>query len=153
MSIEWSFAKKGVEYLGHVIKTGQLELQSPKIATVYGMRLPTSKAELKSFLGFAIAHRRFVPPFAKIENPFTELTKQRTPNAFVLGSEQLQAFATLKERLIHPRVLALPRNELTHHRCNWLHLNSPYSTPNKTSGKREASGRENGREISSALCS
>jgi Reverse transcriptase (RNA-dependent DNA polymerase) len=98
------FAKHEVNYLGHVIRPGILEMQQAKVDSLRQAKPSWNKTELRSFLGLANADRRFVPSFAKIAKPLTDLTKHDNPESFQLSSEELSAFMTLKEKLTHAPV-------------------------------------------------
>jgi hypothetical protein len=61
---------------------------------------------LKSFLGFARYYRKFVRNFGIICKPLTELLKKHS--LFQWTSVHQEAFAALKQALVHTPVLALP---------------------------------------------
>ena len=68
---------------------------------------PPTKKEVRSFLGLANVCRRFVPKFADIARPLTDLT--RNDATFQWQDEQQQAFESLKEALMTPPALDYPR--------------------------------------------
>jgi hypothetical protein len=103
------FAAREVDYLGHTIKPGRLQMQDAKVAALKGVRRPTTKTELRSFLGLANVYRRFVSGFARIAKPLTDLTKDEVPPLLPSWTaEQVGAFEELKRVLARPPVLALP---------------------------------------------
>lgn len=66
--------------------------------------------KLRSFLGLCYVHRTFVSGFANIAVPLNEMLKKGTPSEFYdLVDEQYNAYQNLKEHLVDPPVLALPR--------------------------------------------
>jgi len=67
---------------------------------------PKSTKELKSFLGLANFHRRFVNRFADIAAPLTRLTSDKVH--FSWTSEHQQAFDTLCNALFSPPILDYP---------------------------------------------
>lgn len=71
-----------VVHLGHLIRPVKLEMKKVGTETVQEMKLPTTKKEMRGFLGLEGADRRFVKVFAKISKPFTDLTKNETPTVF-----------------------------------------------------------------------
>ncbi|CDF40057.1 unnamed protein product [Chondrus crispus] len=73
-------------------------------------RLPRTQTELRSFLGMCNVYRRFIDHFAKIAAPLTAMLRKGGPDVLPnLDKEQTTAFQTLKECLISPPVLKLPR--------------------------------------------
>jgi transposase InsO family protein len=71
--------------------------------------VPCSISDIRTFLGFANYHRRFIRNFAEIANPLTRLTKKNAP--FVWTTEQQKAFDTLREALIKAPVLDHPHRD------------------------------------------
>ena len=68
--------------------------------------VPTSKKEVRAFLGLAGYYRQFVPQFATIAIPLMDLTQKKVPDK-VLWSDQCEAaFQALKKALTeHPILL------------------------------------------------
>ena len=73
---------------------------------------PTTKKELRSFLGLAGYYRKFVPGFATLALPLTERTKARCPEKVTWTEECEQAFSQLKAVLCSKPVLVLPDDAL-----------------------------------------
>jgi len=73
-----------------------------------GKPAPTSNKQLRSFLGLAGYYRAFVPNFAAIAVPLTDLTKKGTPDKLVWTEVQEQAFQILKKHVCSQPVLCLP---------------------------------------------
>ena len=106
------FFKEAVDYLGHVIRPGRLEVAEKNTAALKEAKLPRNQTELKSFLGLCNVYRRFVARFAAIAAPLTALLRKETPfNLPPFTEDQKRAFDTLRERLLSPPILALPRAE------------------------------------------
>ena len=66
---------------------------------------PKSVTEVCSFLGLAGYYRRFIPQFAKIAAPLTNLTRKNHPFAWSL--REGEAFQQLKDALLQAPVLQL----------------------------------------------
>jgi hypothetical protein len=81
-------------------------------ATLNNTKHPTTQTERRSFLGLCNVYRRFVRGFAKIAAPLNLLPRKREPPQLgPLSSEQVTAFDTLRDALLNPLILALPRIE------------------------------------------
>ena len=103
------FFQDKVEYLGHIIQPGQLRVNSHTTEGLKHCLPPTNQTELRSFLGMCNVYRRFVPNFARIAAPLSVRTGKNQPSEFQLDEAGLEAFNTLREHLLNPPVLALPR--------------------------------------------
>lgn len=74
--------------------------------------MSTNVAEVRSFLGLARYYARFIPQYAHLATPLSDLLgKEQT---FIWGTEQQEAFQTLKNQLIKSSVL------------KHSHLNQPF---------------------------
>jgi len=69
-----------VEYLGHVVRSGQLLANQKNIKTLAQALPPRSQPELKSFLGMCNVYWRFIKDYAHIAKPMTKLTRERLPH-------------------------------------------------------------------------
>lgn len=96
-----------VEYLGHVIEAGTVRPSQKKIAAVARFPRPMSAKAVQCFLGLTGYFRKFVPQFAVIARPLSQLLKNDVK--FVFGEEQELAFERLKAMLIRDPVLKLYR--------------------------------------------
>ena len=71
---------------------------------------PTTIGEIRTFLGFASYHRRFIKNFASIADPWTRLTKKKSK--FVWSEEQQNAFNKLKKGLVTAPMIHHPRLDI-----------------------------------------
>ena len=102
-----------VKYLGHVIKPGKLEIDATSTAALKQMEHPSTQTELRSFLGLCNVYRRFVPNYARIAAPLTDLLKKDKPIKLEpFGEAEATAFRSLIEAISSPPVLALPKVNL-----------------------------------------
>ena len=96
-----------VEFLGHVVGRGKLAPQQDKVDKIQSAALPTTKKQLRSFLGLSGYYRRFIPNNS-IAAPLTDKTRNIEPSNIVWTQSAKQAFNTLKSTLSNPPILHLP---------------------------------------------
>ena len=99
---------QSLQFLGHVVGKGMLQPQCNKITRIRDAKPPGTKKELRSFLGFVGYYRRFIPNFAALASPLTDLTKAKLPNRIEWGDSQEESFKALKAHLGSSPILQLP---------------------------------------------
>ncbi|XP_065921959.1 uncharacterized protein [Magallana gigas] len=67
-------------FLGHTIGSGKIKPMMSKVEAIQNFPIPTTKKKVKSFLGMIGFYRKFIPNFATVALPLTDLTRRRTPN-------------------------------------------------------------------------
>ncbi|CAI7868457.1 unnamed protein product [Closterium sp. NIES-53] len=75
------FALKKVQFLGHMVSAQGVHVDPKKIEAVRTWKTPENVKELQQFLGFANYYNRFVPQYAKIATPLTNLLKGSSPHS------------------------------------------------------------------------
>ncbi|CAK9834649.1 Retrovirus-related Pol polyprotein from transposon 17.6 [Anthophora retusa] len=100
------FLHREVAYLGHVIGENGVKPCPKKIESVQNYPRPKNAKNVREFLGLAGYYRRFINKFSHISKPLTALLKKE--NKFTWGSEQENAFSTLRNALCHEPVLQYP---------------------------------------------
>ncbi|CAI7811424.1 unnamed protein product [Closterium sp. NIES-53] len=103
------FALKKVQFLGHMVSAQGIHVDPKKIEAVRTWKTPENVKELQQFLGFANYYNRFVPEYAKIATPLTNLLKKNAP--FKWEDVHQQAMEQLKTALMSAPVLILPDPE------------------------------------------
>ncbi len=103
-----AFAKPQIKFLGHVVGSGETKILPEKIEALKAIQPPTTKKLVRSVLGMFGFFRSFIPHFAEIAVPLTELTKGKSTKKFELTEKQINAFETLKQELCSDRVLTPP---------------------------------------------
>jgi len=99
-----------VEYLGHIVRPGTLHVHNKNVDALRQASFPRTKTQLKSFLGMCNVYRRFVKDFAKRAKPLNALTRAEVhPMLPPPTAEQLASFEDLRQALLDPPVLALPK--------------------------------------------
>ncbi|GKF21912.1 reverse transcriptase domain-containing protein [Tanacetum coccineum] len=94
--------KEGIVH-GHKISKKGIEIHKAKIDVIAKLPHPNTVKGIRSFLGHAGFYRRFIKDFSKISRPMTHLLKKDTP--FIFSEECIQAFQTLKKKLIEASIL------------------------------------------------
>jgi len=100
------FATDTVEYLGHICTPLDVKPDPQKVRAVIEYPVPRSVRDIRSFIGLAGYYRRHVPNFARLAQPFTNLTKKDIP--FIWTEEQQKAFEGLKQILSTELLLVYP---------------------------------------------
>ncbi|CAI7878974.1 unnamed protein product [Closterium sp. NIES-54] len=100
------FALKKVQFLGHMVSAEGVHMDPRKIKAVKKWKVPENMKELLHFLGFANYYNRFVPQYAKIAAPLTDLLKKFTP--YKWDTPHHQAMEQLQTALTTTPILILP---------------------------------------------
>ncbi|KAD6118885.1 hypothetical protein E3N88_10156 [Mikania micrantha] len=100
------FWVKEVQFLGNIVNEKGIHVDPAKIEAVKNWNAPKTPTEVRSFLGLDGYYRRFIANFSKIAVPLTSLTQKDKP--YVWGSQQKEAFQTLKHKLCNAPILTLP---------------------------------------------
>jgi hypothetical protein len=99
---------RNIGFVGQVIGEGKVAIETEKLEQIRDAEQPKTKKQVRSFLGLAGYYRRFIPNFAEIAVPLTDLTKKGQPNAVKWGQPQEHAFKTLRDLLTRAPILRLP---------------------------------------------
>lgn len=96
-----------VQYLGHVIGDGFCGCQDDKITKIRDAPRPTTKKQVRAFLGLVGYYRDFIPQFTTVALPLYDLVKKHSPNKVAWGPEQEEALTCLKGCLTKQPILHL----------------------------------------------
>ncbi|XP_046602593.1 uncharacterized protein LOC124296600 [Neodiprion lecontei] len=97
------FLYKKVSYLGYELSGNGIEPGVHKVAAIREFPAPTNVHEVRRYLGLTGYFRKFVPRYAHIAEPLTDLLKM--DNEFVWGDEQNRAFESSRAKLTEQPVL------------------------------------------------
>ena len=95
-------------FLGHELEELGIKPTAQMTSKIEQAPAPTTKKQLRSFLGLVGYYRSFVPNFAAIAVPLTDLTRKGSPNQLLWTETHQKAFDVLKQHVINPPVLRLP---------------------------------------------
>ena len=82
------FAMKECKYLGHIVGNDVVRPEVGKLDVVKSFAIPKIKTEVQAFPGLIGYYRRFIPDYATVALPLTDLTRKAAPN-MVNWSEKL----------------------------------------------------------------
>ena len=97
-------------YLGHIIGGGKVRPERAKCVAIQEFTIPRTKKGVRSFLGLSGYYRKFIPDYASVATPLTDLTRKNQPNdvTSVWTSECDHSFRTLQQRLCSEPALRNP---------------------------------------------
>ncbi|CAI7761582.1 unnamed protein product [Closterium sp. NIES-53] len=98
------YSKNMKEHVEHLRKG--VHVDPRKIEAVKKWKVPENVKDLQEFLGFANYYNRFVPQYAKIAAPLTNLLKKDTP--YKWDTPHQQAMEQLQTAVTTAPVLILP---------------------------------------------
>eukprot|EP00873_Tetraselmis_striata_P026691 jgi/Tetstr1/446955/TSEL_034413.t1 len=101
-----SFGSTSVEFLGHIVETGQIKMDPRKVEAVQQWPVPKTIKDVRGFLGLAGYYRKFIHNFAAIAAPLHDLTKNQPE--FVWTPRADAAFRALKDAMVRAPVLSIP---------------------------------------------
>ena len=101
-------AQQEVQYLGYVIGDGAIKPQVGKVSAILESPVPTTKRQVRSFLGVIGWYRRFVPHFSTRAGPLIDLTRKAAPVRVVWSDQCSKAFEDLRTCLTRDPILQSP---------------------------------------------
>ena len=96
------------EFLGHVVGNGVVSPAAGKIEAVKSFALPTTKKQVRQFLGLTGYYRRFVKNYAEHSFELTEATRKSAPERILWNNVMYAEYFYLKESLCDIPSLTLP---------------------------------------------
>ncbi|KAL1280368.1 hypothetical protein QQF64_014968 [Cirrhinus molitorella] len=100
------FGQATITYLDREVGQGQVKPTEAKVTAVAQFPVPTTRKELRRFLGMAGYYRNFCKNFSTVANPLTSLL---SPSRTFLWTDECQdAFDNVKALLCSAPVLAVP---------------------------------------------
>ena len=97
-----------VDFVGHQVGSGLMLTQSDKVDKVKNAEVPRTKTQVRSCLGLAGYYRKFIPHYASLTAPLSDLTKKGAPATVQWKGELEASFTELKYLMCSAPVLRLP---------------------------------------------
>ncbi|GFO02230.1 Zinc finger protein [Plakobranchus ocellatus] len=97
-----------VDFLGHSLGRGAIGLQDENVEKVWDAPRPKTKREVRAFLGLIGYYKEFVPNFAAVSAPLSDLVRKGQPNVVNWDDSQERAYNSLKVAVTSKPVLQLP---------------------------------------------
>ena len=95
-------------YLGHIIGGGKVKPEQSKTEAVEKFTVPKTKKDVRSFLGLTGYYRKFIPDYAAIAAPLSDLTCKNRPMKVQWTAVCELAFKKLKQALCSSPILHSP---------------------------------------------
>ncbi|KAL9963057.1 hypothetical protein ACROYT_G032222 [Oculina patagonica] len=109
------FGVDSVEFLGHQLQCGLVGLHEDNVAKIRDAPRPSTKKQIRSFMGLAGYYRDFIPNFAAVVAPLSDLTRKGQPNRVEWGEAQERAYQSVKAHLTSTPILHLPDPSKTYY--------------------------------------
>lgn len=95
-----------IAFLGYVVSKDGVNTDPSKVATIQRLAAPSNVKEVRSFLGVVGFYRRFIPGFAAVAQPLSDLL--RAEKAWTWGYKEETSFQKLKLLVTRAPCLKLP---------------------------------------------
>ncbi|GBL68120.1 Retrovirus-related Pol polyprotein from transposon 297 [Araneus ventricosus] len=103
-----AFGRNQVKFLDYIAGSGQHSPDPERAEVLRNLSRPSTKKDLRSFLGLASYYRDYIPNFSEIVLPLTDLTKRKVSNILPWPIEAEEAFVKIKDELIRIPTLHTP---------------------------------------------
>lgn len=97
------------KYLGHEVGRGCIRPLASKVESIATWPQPSTKKQVRIFLGLVGYYRQFIADFAARAAPLHDLTKKTRPNQVSWSLEAEAAFQDLRQALCQEPVLITPK--------------------------------------------
>lgn len=103
-----SFGFKSLEFLGHIVGNGKIKPTPDKIEAIQQFPVPSTKKQIRSFVGCVGFYRKFISNFSEYTAPLTDLTRKGLPNKVKWLDKHQKCFEALKAEISKEPVLRSP---------------------------------------------
>ena len=98
-------------YLGHMVGGGEVRPEPSKVEAIRTFPVPTTKKQVRVFLGLSGYYRKFIPNYSSQAAVLTDLTRKNQPTKVEWSAECEGAFHKLRDALCQSPVLRSPDYE------------------------------------------
>lgn len=112
LRIKWkkcSFLQQSINFLGHTVANGRVWPGADKTSAVKRFAYPKDIKGVQSFLGLTGFFRKFIPRYAEIARPLTNLLRKNA--VFIIGEAEKDSIERLKDILTSEPVLHIYSRE------------------------------------------
>uniref|UniRef100_A0A0A9WGS4 RNA-directed DNA polymerase n=2 Tax=Lygus hesperus TaxID=30085 RepID=A0A0A9WGS4_LYGHE len=101
-----SFFTRQTCYLGHIISGDGVQTDPKKTDAIRAWPVPTSRKQVRSFLGMCSYYRRFIKGFSELACPLNKLTEEKRKFQWDVACQE--SFESLKKAMTSTSVLCYP---------------------------------------------
>ena len=109
-----AFGHDAVHFLGHLVTTEGIAVLPEKVDALNKIPQPSTRRQVREFVGLVNFYRRFIPRCSSILQPLTDLLagpKQPKSTAVPLSESAIRAFTSAKAALAKATLLAHPSSQ------------------------------------------
>ena len=99
-----------IKYLGYSVGDNKLKPLDDKVHAILEIPLPSTKKQLRSFLGSTNFYQQFIKKYGDIVAPLNNMIKKNSSNTLQWSDLQVSKFNELKQCLSKKPILQLPDN-------------------------------------------
>ncbi|KAK0050073.1 Retrovirus-related Pol polyprotein from transposon 297 [Biomphalaria pfeifferi] len=99
---------RSLEFMGYELGNGSLKPETGKVSKILNIEVPRTKTQVRAIMGLINYYRRFVPNFAAITAPLSDLTKKGKLNQIVWTDTCQRALESVQAILSSDPILRLP---------------------------------------------
>jgi RNase H-like domain found in reverse transcriptase len=92
-------AQYEVKLFGHIVGFGTKRADHDKVAAFHDLKIQETKRQVRQVIRLLSHYRAYIPNFAEIAKPLTDLTAKQVPDHIVWAGLHQQAFDRLKQLL------------------------------------------------------
>ena len=101
-------ARGHIKFLGFIVGSGEKGIDPEKAEVINKLRVPRTKKEIRGFIGFTNFYRAFIPSYAQLIAPLTDLLKATLPELAEITTEHINIFERVQKILFARPILRAP---------------------------------------------
>jgi len=102
------FSTATIDYLGHTISSGSILPQHAKVEAIMDFPVPTTRKQVKSYLGLLGYYHQHIPDFAKITQPLNSISGNTSPRQVKWNPTLDHAFKQSKKAFLDAPIIFAP---------------------------------------------